>query len=145
MILGNISNKTAPVVAFNIDTILFNKSANNLTQKIKRLFTFDTAHFDYFNREVSSTAIGIINNVWKKNEVSIYLVTFSDYKDELEELLYEEDVYYTRLVKAEGIDWLRRRCMYNYAYYVDIDDRIISELSVNNAKHLSDIWKFVKV
>lgn len=144
--LGDISNHTAPIVAFNVDNILFKpKEKLNFMEKVNRFLQTDRDYYDYFSREISLNGIYMINNCWTKNEVSIYLLTFTEYYRDIESILYDNDVYYSRLVSAQGIDWLRRKCRFTYAYYFDTNDALISELSVDNAQKLVDIYKFLKV
>lgn len=143
--LGNISNHTAPIVAFNIDNILFKpKKKLDIIEKFNRFLQTDKDYYDYFHRDISINGIDIINNCWTNNEVSVYLLTFSDYEKDITEILYDNDVYYSRLVKVQGIDWLRRKCRFTYAYYFDTNESLISELSVDNAQKLSDIYKYLK-
>lgn len=145
MLRNNISNKTAPIVAFNIDNILFKKKDINFIKNISSYLSFNRDKYLYFNREIDNTNIDIINRTWIRNEVSIYLITFTDYLIELEELLVENDVSYTKLKKINGIDSLRRNCMFNYYYYFDTDLSLISKISQNNAKDFYSIFSLLNV
>lgn len=143
---NNLSNATAPIIAFNVDNILFMpKKRTDIVEKVLRFFSGNNPHYDYFHRDISLNGIDVINNCWLNNEVSVHLLTFTDYSSEIEEILYEQNVYFSRLQKVEGMDWLRRKCRYQYAYYFDTNDSLISELSINNAQKISDIYKYLKV
>ena len=145
MLRNDISNKTAPIVAFNVDNILFKPKEFGLFDKALSLFSFDRDKYFYFEREVNYTNIDIINRVWARNEVSIYLVTFTDYMDDLNEFLNANDVSYTKLKKINGIDNLQRQCMFSFYYYFDIDLDVINKLSQNNAKDFYSIFSLLKV
>lgn len=142
---GNISNQTAPIVAVNVDNILFAPKEDSFINQIKKFLHFDAEHFKYFNRNINQENVYLLNNIWSKNDISLYLITFTDYHDEIAEILNLEDVFYTRLQKAPGVDWLRRKCMYGYSFYFDSDVELLSVLSVDNAKNISEAHKFLKV
>ena len=145
MLRNDISNKTAPIVAFNIDNILFKPKEFGLFDKALSLFSFDRDKYFYFEREVNYTNIDVINRVWARNEVSIYLVTFTDYMDDLNDFLSANEVSYTKLKKINGIDNLQRQCMFSFYYYFDTDLDIINKLSQNNAKDFYSIFSLLKV
>lgn len=142
---NDISNVVAPIIAFNIDTILFKPKEDTFVNKMKSFFCFDREKYNYLSREIDITSVDTINKVWTKNEVSVYLVTFTDYISEIEEILYREDVSYTKLQKVQGIENLRRKVLYNYYYYFDKDLDIIRRLSVDNAKDFYLIYAMLKV
>jgi hypothetical protein len=141
MLGGDISNKSAPIVAFNIDELLFtSKSTESLSffEKLKLKTMGDKQK--YLNRPLSKDFITIINNLWSKYTFSIYLITFRvDAVDELYEILSANNVCYTSLVPIEDKKELRKACELQYAYYFDVDLDLLSFIGQRSAMHMKDL------
>jgi hypothetical protein len=136
MRFNDISNRQAPIIAFNLDNLLYKKTAK------KFLF------FNYEKEEPNQIFVDTVNNVWNKNEVCIYLVTAHDYllNADFEEFLTDElMMMYTKLIQHHGIDNLRRMIFYHFHYFIDNDEEFMSKLSCKNVIHFNNINKYMRV
>ena len=132
MMNGNISNREAPVIAFNIDNLLFEKKENSI---------FDII---FNNRKVvNQNFIDIVNNVWYNYDFSIYLIS-SQTIEESEKKLEGIDIQATKVVSYTGIDNLRRMLNYRFHLYVDSDESLISQLG-NNAIHIDNLQDHLRI
>lgn len=144
MLHNDISNKQAPILAFNVDNLLFKEKQgkSSIIDKIKNLIQSDRKK--YINRDIDMTFVNIINNIWMKHPYSIYLITFSPYKDDLFTILDRNLVNYTSLVDL--IEWedVRHRCRLQFTYYFDNDEELLSYVSMNNALHIRELPSLIK-
>ena len=126
MLHNDISNKQAPILAFNVDNLLFKEEQgeSSIIDRVKSLIQSDRKK--YISREVDNTFINRINNIWIKYPYSIYFITFSPYKDDLFTILDRNLVNYTSLVDL--IEWedVRHRCGLQFTYYFDNDEELLS-------------------
>lgn len=140
--LGNdISNRTAPVICFNIDSLLFtnNKKKRKL---LDRLFSY--GNNDYLERELNFSVVNLINNLWFNYDFSIYLTTKESFLDDISEILYEYDICHTRLFQYPSIEFLRDKVYYEYHLYVDDNLQNLSEIGRGNAIPLSELPKHIR-
>lgn len=144
MLHNDISNKQAPILAFNVDNLLFKEEQgeSSIIDRVKSLIQSDRKK--YISREVDNTFINRINNIWIKYPYSIYFITFSPYKDDLFTILDRNLVNYTSLVDL--IEWedVRHRCGLQFTYYFDNDEELLSYVSMNNALHIRELPLLIK-
>lgn len=148
MLNNDISNRTAPIIAFNVDNSLFVKEQkrdfiDNMAHKFNTYMKND--RYLYFHREVDSHFKAVVNNVWNSHTVTIVMVTMTPYEDELSELLYEEGVYHTRVASVLDIKMLRDLVKFTFLYYFDTDRECLSVLSASNGLHMSEIGSIMGV
>ena len=150
MLKGDISNKTSPILAFNIDTLLFKEGKKNsgIKSALSRFLYQDNLAYDYFDRDINMTFVYAVNAIFNNYDFGIYLITTKLESQEqieiLEDLLYDADIYYTRLKSIKGVDELRREVDMRYMYYFDKDESILSMIGRNNAVHIKDISLHIK-
>lgn len=144
MLHGDISNKQAPVIAFNVDNLLFKQEQedSSLINKMKSLVQSDRKKF--ISKDVDMTFVHRINNIWIKHPYSIYLITFSPYKDDLFTILDKNLVNYTSLVEMFEWEDVRHRCRLQFTYYFDNDEELLSYISMNNALHIRELPLLIK-
>ena len=144
MLHNDISNKQAPILAFNVDNLLFKEEQgeSSIIDRVKSLIQSDRKKF--ISRNVDMTFVNKINNIWMKHPYSIYLITFSPYKDDLFTILDRNLVNYTSLVDL--IEWedVRHRCGLQFTYYFDNDEELLSYVSMNNALHIRELPLLIK-
>ena len=144
MLHNDISNKQAPILAFNVDNLLFKEKQgeSSIIDRVKSLIQSDRKK--YISREVDNTFINRINNIWIKYPYSIYFITFSPYKDDLFTILDRNLVNYTSLVDL--IEWedVRHRCGLQFTYYFDNDEELLSYVSMKNALHIRELPLIIK-
>lgn len=144
MLHNDISNKQAPILAFNVDNLLFKEKQgeSSLIDVVKSLVQSDRKKF--VNRDVDMTFVNRINNIWIKHPYSIYLITFTPYKDDLFTILDRNLVNYTSLVELFEWDDIRHRCGLQFTYYFDNDEELLSYISMNNALHIRELPLLIK-
>lgn len=130
MLNGNISNREAPVIAFNLDNLLFEKEEESFF----RIFT---------KKKVNQAFIDIVSNLWYSYDYSIYLVTSQSVED-AEKTLNDIDIQATKIVHYTGIANLKRLVSYRFHLYVDSDLELISILNSSNAISIDDLHKYIK-
>jgi hypothetical protein len=147
MLNNNISNHSAPVLAFNIDNTLFRDTPikRDLLDRLKRSFTAPTEKDLYFERELNENTVNIINNLWYQHDFSIYLVTKHGFMNEIHEFLYSENLEYTKVVQYHGIDNLRRMVELRFFYYIDSDYSLLNAVAVKNAVHIDNISDYLNI
>lgn len=138
MRFGDISNRSAPIIAFNIDNLLFTSSApeTGLLSKLSALFNV---------KKVDYVFLDILNNIWTKYDLSVYLVTGTDSTELMYNVLDENSICYTDIIKYHGIDNLRRLVDNRFFLYVDCDEQIISQIGRKNAIHIKDLPNYLPV
>lgn len=144
MLGGDISSKQAPIIAFNIDNLLFNEAKEEETflEKFKGLFKFTSQKYTLEN--VNNMFVNQVNSIWIRHPYSIYFITFSSYLDDLFTILDKKLVSYTSLVKLSEWEEVRERCMLEYMYYFDNDEELLSYVSTKNALHISKLPLIIK-
>lgn len=144
MLHNDISNKQAPILAFNVDNLLFKEEQEEsfIIDRVKSLIQSDRKK--YINRDIDMTFVNKINNIWMKHPYSIYLITFSPYKDDLFNILDRNLVNYTSLVELFEWDEIRHRCGLQFTYYFDNDEELLSYVSMNNALHIRELPLLIK-
>lgn len=145
MLNGDISNRQSPIIAFNLDNLLFTKeeSKDSLVKKLSKLIKTDKQKF--LSKEVDKNFVNKINNLWIKHPYSIYFITFTPYKEELFSILDKNSVSYTSLEEFLEWDDIRIRCSNNYfMYYFDTDENLLSYISTSNALHIDELPNRIK-
>lgn len=144
MLHNDISNKQAPILAFNVDNLLFKEKQgkSSIIDKVKSIIQSDRKK--YINRDIDMTFVNMINNIWMKHPYSIYLITFSPYKDDLFNILDRYLVNYTSIVELFEWDDIRHRCRLQFTYYFDNDEELLSYISMNNALHIRELPLLIK-
>lgn len=143
MLGGDISNKSAPILAFNLDSLLFTEEVEKrpLGTKIKGFLAgINWADSD---KKVDKNFVGQISELWVKHPFSIYLVTLSGDFEKLQKKLDEYSVPYTSLVCFDSLEEVRDRCNMEYLYYFDSNEENLSFMSCNNAKHIDELPNIV--
>ena len=143
MLFNDISNKTAPIIAFNADNLLFTNNVKKERGFFKKLVSIETEKDKFFNRELNKDNYHIINNLWYRHDYSIYLMTKTNFQMELEEYFSSISLDYTRMFNFIGVDHLRRLVDHRFTYYIDNDIDIISQIGRKNAFLINDIHKYL--
>ena len=144
MLHNDISNKQAPILAFNVDNLLFKEEQgeSSIIDRVKSLIQSDRKKF--ISRDVDMTFVNKINNIWMKHPYSIYLITFSPYKDDLFTILDRNLVNYTSLVELFEWEDIRHRCRLQFTYYFDSNEELLSYVSTSNARHIRELPLLIK-
>lgn len=136
---NDLSNKQAPFIMFDIDSLLFVDKEKNRWTKLTDVFKSEFTK--YIEREFNQDFIKLLNNVWHKHNVSIGLVSFSllshDEVQELEKRLDGEFAPYTRIFSF--FDWDELRSFSHGMYTFSNNDELLSYLSSKNAMKLERI------
>lgn len=143
---NDISNKTAPILAFNADKLLFvNKDAKKgLKGFIDNIAVQFKADYEiYLDRELNKVTTNLLEKLWTNENVSIHLVTFRPFSDAIEDYLREKDVRFTRLHEVKDLNEFIVKVRDSYLYYFDNDDSFLSILGCKNALNISDIKKVI--
>ena len=139
--LGNdISNKQAPILAFNIDSLVIEK------KEVARDYKFLPKMFrgEKITYELDNVFINLINYVWSYYPYSIYFVTFNEEKmDFYYELLDAYKVNYTTL-ELNSKETIRQSCTLQYTYYFDNDEEMLSYISMHNATTCDSLLNVIK-
>lgn len=145
MLHGNLSNRQAPIIAFNVDNLLFMDEVKS-TALQKLLSKFKTEKSKMQSREINTDFVNILNNLWNSYDYSIYLITFNK-EEEYEECLYDildkNGACYTLLIKYSTWDELREINSLQYTYYFDTNEELISYLGAG-ALHIKEIHNILK-
>ena len=135
---GDISNRSAPIIAFNVDNLLFiNEKEDSLFDKIKLFFGS--------NKKVDYVFLDIVNNIWTRYDLSVYMITYSDDTDSIHSLLDEHHVNYTDVMQYHGVDNLRRLVDNRFFLYVDNDESLLSKIGRKNAINISNLSLYLPV
>lgn len=140
MLHGDISNKSCPIIAFNIDSLLFIRSKNNSPiEKVKDAFR--TEKGKYLTRPLNKEFVYTINNVWRNYTLSVYFVTEKEFIKDIEEFLVLHSVPFTSIYRYTDLfdlrDFVNNRCI----YYFDTNEEILSFISANHALHYRELYK----
>jgi hypothetical protein len=130
MLHGDISNRQAPIIAFNLDNLLYENKSKSIFNMFKP-------------RSLNQNFLDIVNNIWYNYEFCIYLISASPVGETYRKL-EEVDIQFTSAVHYVGVDNLRRQCQYRYQLYVDSDKDLLSQISSSNAIHLDDLPNYIR-
>lgn len=141
--LGNdISNKQAPFVMMDIDSLMFLPKEKTVFTTIADLFK--DGEKKYVERKIDPYFGNVLNRLWNNNNVCIGLFTFNVFErvEDLEDKLQEEFVPYTRIFSFREWEDLRRfqHCIYIFS----ANDELLSYLSRNDALPVGKIWEVLK-
>ena len=139
---GEISNKQAPYVLFDIDSLLFKEAEEKkVMDKVKDVFK--TMERKKVEQEFNRFFVKRLERIWMNHNVCIGLVTFDINKErfELEKRLMDENVPYTRLFLFEDWNQLREA---DSIYTVSNNEDLLSFLSQNHAIHYSQLGEILK-
>jgi hypothetical protein len=138
MIRGDISNKQAPFVMFDIDSLLFQEKPKTIWTKVSDVFKSDADK--YLERPVNQKFLDTLHYVWHKHNVCIGLVSF-DFPfyaiNELEEILQKNFVPYTNLFFYNEWEDLRNFGLSIYTF--SANEELISYISRKEAMHINRI------
>lgn len=143
---GNISNFSAPILAFNADNLIFKreKKKEGIAEKA---IGFLTKLFINEPPEVDLRFAKLLNDLWHSHTTySIYLLTrkSGNEKAEFENFLYENStLLFTRLTTVPDLEVMRYTVANRYAYYFDSDKEYLVSLGTNNARHISEIGRCI--
>lgn len=138
---GDISNKPAPLLVFNVDNLLFKEPWKYEEKKTMfSIFKPDS----YFDRTVNLLFVRMINSLWLK-DFSIILQTSYHDRNALERYFEEEFdfFYYSKLIPYRGVEVLRQRLSVEYLYYIDNDRAFLSKINHKGAIHVDDLMKLI--
>lgn len=139
MLKGDISNRQAPIIAFNVDNLLFKqyiKPKNIIVRLIDKFVPKD----EYIDRDIDTNFEELLLSLWTKRPYSIYLISFkAEIEEELTELLVSRGVCYTKLVCVESLDDLIHSCRYHYTYYFDSDESLLSMIGTHNVYPITEV------
>lgn len=144
MLHGDISNRVAPFIAFNIDNLLFKEETNkSFIKNLIKFFTSDKQRF--FNRDINEDFLRKLNYIWNKYFLSIALISFYPrYEKEYNKFLEKYNVPFSSLIFIHEWEELRRRCHSDFIYYFDNNEELISYISSPNAYHIDYLFKILK-
>ncbi len=138
MRFGDLSNHTSPVVAFDLDDLLFSEDKPKLSF-FQRIFK----RINYLNRPFNEKLLNLLTFIWNRYDFSIYLVTFSITSDEDLNYLFErlsmEGVAVTNIIYLQEWEDVRYRISNGrYKYFVTSNADLINYVG-ENALHISDV------
>lgn len=141
--LGNdISNKQAPYIMFDIDSLMFLPREKTVISRITDLFK--TEEKKTLESDIDPIFSDTLQRVWDNNNVCIGLVTFDllNEKEALEEKLDKQMIPYTRIFQYT--DWEQLRYFNRSIYTFSANEELISYLSRKDAMHISRIWEVLR-
>ena len=123
---GDISCNLAPVIAFNLSTLVKIEESKNPLKKILH------------RKKVDLNILATINKLWDRYNYRIFIVSLDETEEALEKLLGNFPLYYTKFerVTLEELTW---KCKNEFTYYYDTDYNRISVLNSRCAKHITEI------
>jgi hypothetical protein len=148
---GDISNYAAPIVAFNIDNLLFKQEEKEtgIAKVWDKVVSFGGGKdYVYFNREIDKKFIFTCNNIWNNYNFAIYLVTFMQNDSSIEKLndmlITDIDLYYTHLESFKDVNDLRTEIDYRYHIYFDNDTALLAKLGTKRAVSYSELPNYIR-
>ena len=146
---GDLSNRTAPILAFNIDTLLFKNEVlkeEGIKEKILNLLTLQILkeQNDYFNRKPNEGNLKLIKTIWESTDFHIYFVTFKPFVKEIDKFLYEDMqfLYYNRVIGFPDLTYVPPLLQTRYSLFVDGSYDNVNALG-NGAIHISELPKYL--
>lgn len=144
MLHNDITNKQCPIIAFNIDSLLFSSEPVK-TGFIDRVINKFMSHQDkYLSRKLNKDLILALETLWSNYNYSIYLITFEAFPEVIEELLGTANVPYTRLEHIEDRQTLRTLCHNRYIYYFDTNEELLSYIGSSGALNIRHLREKVR-
>lgn len=134
---GDISNRESPIIAFNIDTLLFKDEKPTGIRKLTYALQSDIKK--YLDRPLNMEFVFTVDNVWRDFDYSVYFITFKPFTKEIEDFLVKNQIPYTRLLYFEDVLTLRKFIEYRCIYYFDIDSDMLEHISLKNALPFNEI------
>lgn len=98
MIGNDISNKQAPILLIDANSVIFKPAERGLLDKIEVLFKSKERLF--LERDINSTNRSWVNRIWNKHNLAIYFWV-PEYVDErlVFEILSRNLIYFTNVIK----------------------------------------------
>lgn len=150
MKFGDLSNRTAPILAFNIDTLLFKNEVlkeDGVKEKILNLLTLQILkeQHDYFNRKPDEGNLRLLKTIWEQTDFHIYLVTFKPFVKDIDEFLYNDlqFIYYNRVIGFPSLMDVSPLLSTRYTLFVDGSYDNVNALG-SGAIHVSELPKYLK-
>ena len=145
---NDISNKSAPIIVFDLDSLLFKETKLNtgIVGAISRFVATDKDKYDYFNREINTNFIYIVNSIWTNYNFSIFLETSFPIDDSpaLADFLNDNFIiYYSKLIEFKGIEHLRMMCELEYYLYISANMQKLAEIAKPNAVPHTEVHNYV--
>ena len=145
---NDISNKSAPIIVFDLDSLLFKETKLNtgILGAFSRFLSTNKSNYDFFNREVNKNFVFICNSIWTNYNFTIYLETTFPIDDSptLADFLNENIIlYYSRLIQFKSMKDLRMMCELEYYLYVSNDTQKLAEIGKPNALSMSEIPNYI--
>lgn len=143
MLHNDISNNLAPILAFDMDSLLFVPETENTKWYHKILRTKPSIDKKGFNELL----LNVLRSIWMRYDLSVFLVTFKYQDEEVLDALYgrlsEEGVPITNIVfHQEWDDVLYRLNNGRYKYFISSDEDLINYLG-RNCYHITDIGRIL--
>lgn len=107
---GDISNKTAPIVAINFETIFSKKLSK--TEHIKEFLTRDYLKYR-FKEEYRDLTLRLF-----RADYNIHIVSIYTNLQEMENKLFHNYIYFNQIYNLSLKD-LYKNCKMFYSYYID--------------------------
>ena len=140
MLHGDISNKSAPYVAFDIDSLLFKDEKPNMVSRFLNMFKTDEAI--YLSKPLNKEFIKIVERVWYKHNVCVIFTCFSLSSDEskrkLLDILVEHNIPFTSIDFFNSWEEVRNA---PYMYFFTNNENMLSYVSSKHAMKLENIWE----
>lgn len=131
---GDINNKAAPYIGFDIDSLLFRENAEpSVWTRLRDMFK--TPDKLYINRPYNQVFVDTIRRLWQDHNISIVFLTGELAVEDLEKLEHRLDrdiVPFTHLYCYEQTEDLRSQ-MGTLQYFFSGNSDLISFLSVGHA------------
>lgn len=140
---GEISNHTAPIIAFNVDNLLYAKSStpSGLASRLFRSF------FDSPTSSPDLRFIKLLYDIWNgRAPYSIYLFTRREEERKIAALamyLEEYNAYYTSLRTIKPLREMQFFIANQCRYFFDTDREYLVSLGTENARHISEIGQCI--
>jgi hypothetical protein len=138
--LGNdLSNKQAPYIMFDIDSLLFLEKEKTVWTKVSDMFKSEETK--YLERPINQDFVNLLHTVWRDHNVCIGLVTFALLdKPSLEKLYALLDKYFVPYTRVfDFLDWEDLRNFGYSIYTFSANNDLISYMSKKEAMHISRI------
>lgn len=140
MLRNDISNKSAPYIAFDIDSLLFKDEKPSTVSRFLNMFKTDETK--YLSRPLNEEFIKIVERVWYKHNVCVIFTCFSLYSIEAKRKLL--DILVDRNVPFTNIDffqeWHEARNA-PYMYFFTDNEHLLSFMSSKHAMKLENVWE----
>ncbi|MMZ46499.1 hypothetical protein D1872_81160 [compost metagenome] len=143
---GDISNHSAPYIAFDLDSLMFAEPERKSFKD--RLSSILLSERKWKERQgISENFANTLRRLWNNHDVSIILLTCYYHEDDLEELADKLDrnlVPFSHLYNYTEWESIRRT-LHLYTYLFSANNDLISFLSADNVKNISEIGKVLRV